>query len=153
LRQAVVTDIRANRKIDVTLGGVALESVPCLTSAVPVVGSAVQLIVVGRDMFALGSVADATAHGYTPLIQHGNLVVANTGASTVQTVTFGWAFPAKPDVTVTCSRGHPSNKPYIATVRRDNLTAADVPIRVSSFDGSSNSEDVDVFWIAVQRGE
>jgi hypothetical protein len=153
LRQGVVTDINSGRTIDLTIGGVELTGVPCLTSAVPRVGSAVMVVVSGRDMFVLGSVADDTSHGYTPMAQHGHLVIANTGASTFDTVTFDWEFPDVPDVVATCSRGHTSNKPYIVTIRRDNITTAEVPIRVSSFDGSSNSEDVDVHWYAFQKGE
>lgn len=153
LRQAVVDDIRADRTVDLTLAGAALTSVPCLTSAVPRVGSSVLVAINGRDMFVLGSVADNTAHGYTPLTQHGHLVLANTGASTTEVVTFGWEFPDIPDVLVSCSRGHTSNKAYIVTARRDNVLVDEFTVRVSSFDGSSNSEDVDVFWMAVQSGE
>lgn len=153
LRQAVVTDIRTDRTVDLTLAGTAVTEVPCLTSAVPRVGSAVMVMVCGRDMFCLGSVADNTKMGYTPLTQAGHLTIANTGATTIQTVTFDWAFPDVPDVVATCSRGLTSNKPYIVTVKRSTVTASDFAVRVSSFDGSSNTEDVDVHWIAVQKGE
>lgn len=153
LRQGVVTDINSDRTVDLTLGGVAVDSVPCLTSSVPRVSSAVMVMVCGRDMFVLGSVADNTNLGYTPLTQHGRLVIANTGATSFVTVTFDWAFPNLPDVVATCSRGLTSNKSYIVTVRRSTITASDFAVRVSSFDGSSNTEDVDVHWVAVQKGE
>lgn len=153
LRQAVVTDINANRTVDVTLAGQALDSVPCLTSAIPVVGSAVMVMVCGRDMFVLGSVADNVHRGYTPLAQHGHLTIANTGATSFSVVTFDWAFPDLPDVVATCSRGLSTNKAYIVTIPRSNVTASAFNVRISSFDGSSNSENVDIHWIAMQKGE
>lgn len=154
LRQGVVDDINADRTVDVTIAGAALTGVPCLTSAAPRVGSAVMVVVSGRDMFVLGSIADDTAHGYTPLTQHGHLTIANTGASTVATVTFDWEFPGVPDVVAIASRGETSNKPYIAGINWSTGVAADqFSVRVSSYDGSSNSEDVRVAWVAVQAGE
>lgn len=153
LRQGIVTDIRPNRTVDLTLGGNSLTSVPCLTSAVPVVGSAVMVVVCGRDMFVLGSVADNTNRGYTPLTQHGNLTIANTGATSFAVVTFDWEFPGIPDVVAVASRGSSSNKPYVTSIPRANVTTSAFNVRVSSMDGSSNSENVDVHWVAVQKGE
>lgn len=152
LRQGVVTDINADRTVDLTLGGVELTGVPCLTSAVPRVSSAVMVVISGRDMFVLGSVADNTAHAYTPLTQHGTDTLT-TAASPVntKTITFPIAYPSTPTVLVACSRGITTGLTYMPTV--SSVTAADFSARVRVHDGSSNSEDIRLHWAAFQVGE
>lgn len=150
LRQAVVDDINADRTVDITLAGAALTNVPCLTGAVPRVGSAVMVVVSGRDMFVLGSVADDSALGYTPQVQHGTFTISLTTASTAfDTINFPWEWASAPDVVAVANR--PGTKAYVVTV--GSITTTTFICRVTSFDGSSNTEDVVVRWAAFGAGE
>lgn len=152
LRQGVVTDINTGRTVDLTIGGVELTGVPCLTSAVPRVGSAVMVIVCGRDMFVLGSVADDTNLGYTPLVQHGEQTIELSAAVAAnETVSFGWDFPSAPTVLVSCDRGSTSTLPYVGTAT--DVTATDFVGRVRSVNSTSNTDNVQLRWAALHLGE
>lgn len=151
LRQGVITDINSDRTVDLTLGGVELTNVPCLTSAVPRVSSAVMVVISGRDMFVLGSIADDSALGYTPLMQRGSVTVSVAASDTAATaVVFDWVFPDTPDVFVSCRRGA-SNKAYAPNT--GSVTSTGFNARVTTTDGSSQTEDITVKWVAMQVGE
>lgn len=151
LRQGTVVAVAADRTVEVALAGssVTVDDVPCLTSAAPRVGQSVQLLADGLDMVVIGSLADDTAHGYTPLMQHGSVDVALVGVSTAtEAVVFGWEFPDVPEVLVSTQRG--ATKSYVTT--GNAVTAAGFTARVSVLDGTNQTETIPVRWVALHDG-
>lgn len=152
IRQGTVTAVAADRTVSVQLGGSAttLTGIACLTGAVPRSGSSVLLLGDGRDLFVLGSVADDTDLGYTPLLQFGAVDVTLSAASTATaSVTFGWSFPSAPLVLVSTQRG--ASKSYVATA--NSVTVSGFTARASVLDGTSQSETVEIRWVALHDGD
>lgn len=153
LRLGTVQAVNSDRTIDVTLGGssTTVTGVKCLTGAVPVDGAAVLLLTDGYELVVIGSVADDTSPGFTPLTQYGSATVNfSASAGATGTVNFDWSFPSAPLVIVSCSRTSSGNK--VVAVNADTVTASSFLAAARVVDGTSVTDSVTVRWVALSNG-
>ncbi len=152
LRQGIVTAVASDRTVTVQLGGssATLTGIPCLTSAVPRVNSAVMLLTAGRDLFVVGSIADNAALGYTPLEQYGTATLSfSASASGNVAVSFPWSFPSTPKVLLTSTR---TGGGKVVAVSDDSASASGFTAYGRVVDGTSVTDSTTVKWLALHPG-